>query len=248
MTTAPQRWDESDDQLFLRYGDVFVPRRAEQIDTVCGLVAPLPDRDAPHLLDLGCGEGRLTAALLQNHPEARVTGLDGSDTMLAAAAERLAPFGDRARLVKASLQDRSWRHGTYAAIVSSLTVHHLDDDGKPQLYRDLHTMLVAGGRLVLADLVRPATAAAAAWTACRWDDEVDQQAAAPPGDPSAAGAFRDSRWNTFRYPDLVDKPATLAQHLRWLDEAGFDDTDLCWALAGHMVIAATGRHRDRGAR
>ncbi|WP_329173000.1 class I SAM-dependent methyltransferase [Streptomyces sp. NBC_01477] len=245
MTVPPHHWADSDDDLFIRHGDVFVPRRGEQIETVRDLVAPLP---GPDILELGCGEGRLTAALLLRYPEARVTGIDNSARMLAAAADRLAPFGSRVRLVKAPLEDGGWRHGTYAAVVSSLAVHHLDDAAKQVLYRDLHGMLLPDGRLVLADLVRPPTATATAWAAGRWDAEVDRQAAGPHGDPDAAGAFRATRWNTFRFPDPVDKPSTLLQHLRWLAEAGFDGTDVCWALAGHMVIAATKPHPEGSTR
>jgi trans-aconitate 2-methyltransferase len=38
------------------------------------------------VVDLGCGEGALTASLAQRWPEARVVGVDSSPEMLAAAA------------------------------------------------------------------------------------------------------------------------------------------------------------------
>jgi trans-aconitate 2-methyltransferase len=48
--------------------------------------------DAPSVVvDLGCGEGELTASLGQRWPGARVTGIDSSATMLAAAAAHAVP-------------------------------------------------------------------------------------------------------------------------------------------------------------
>ncbi len=48
--------------------------------------------EAPRtVVDLGCGEGALTASLAQRWPGARVTGVDSSTTMLAAAAAHAVP-------------------------------------------------------------------------------------------------------------------------------------------------------------
>jgi trans-aconitate 2-methyltransferase len=50
------------------------------------------DAAAPsHVVDLGCGEGSLTATLAQRWPGARVTGVDSSPEMLASAAAHAVP-------------------------------------------------------------------------------------------------------------------------------------------------------------
>ena len=38
-------WQDDDTALFVRYGDAFVPRRKEQFDVVCDLLAALPRPD-----------------------------------------------------------------------------------------------------------------------------------------------------------------------------------------------------------
>ncbi|MEV4630651.1 class I SAM-dependent methyltransferase [Micromonospora sp. NPDC049523] len=234
--TEPETWQASDTDVFVRYGDAFVPQRRAQIESICDLVTPLP---TPEILDLGCGDGKLTAELLQRFPTARVTALDGSARMLELAGRRLAPFGTRVRLQRAALEDRGWRSGTYGAVVTSLAVHHLADPDKRQLYQDLNAMLVPGAVFVMADLVRPATRATTALAARRWDAEVARQSVAIHGGPAAADAFRETRWNTFTHPDPVDRPATLVEHLDWLRAAGFVDVDACWMLAGHVLLTAS---------
>jgi 16S rRNA (cytosine1402-N4)-methyltransferase len=66
---------------------------------VVALFAPVPPGV---LVDATVGGGGHSAALLEAHPHLSVLGLDRDPTALAAAGERLAPFGDRVRLVHAT--------------------------------------------------------------------------------------------------------------------------------------------------
>ena len=56
--------------------------------------------EARSVYELGCGTGRLAARLLAGElpPEAEYFGIDISETMAGLASERLAPFGERARV------------------------------------------------------------------------------------------------------------------------------------------------------
>ena len=55
------------------------------------LVARVGAESPATVVDLGCGEGALTASLAQRWPGARITGVDSSETMLAAAAAHARP-------------------------------------------------------------------------------------------------------------------------------------------------------------
>ncbi|PSB39143.1 16S rRNA (cytosine(1402)-N(4))-methyltransferase RsmH [Aphanothece minutissima] len=59
----------------------------------------------PLLLDCTLGGGGHSALLLAAHPALRLIGLDRDPAARAAAAERLAPFGDRARIEAANFAD-----------------------------------------------------------------------------------------------------------------------------------------------
>ena len=53
------------------------------------LVAALPNRHVKTAIDLGCGPGNSTEVLAAAFPDAKVTGLDNSPDMIAAARKRL---------------------------------------------------------------------------------------------------------------------------------------------------------------
>jgi Methylase involved in ubiquinone/menaquinone biosynthesis len=229
-------WTDDDTSLFLRYGDAFVPRRREQIHVVRVLLHGLV---SPQILDLGCGPGLLAAEILREHPSVKLTGVDASDEMLAVARSHLAPFGERVRLIQSDLDSPAWQNGRYGAVVTSLAVHHLDDDGKRRLFQAVYSTLEPGGVFVQADLVRPATPVATVLASDQWNDAVEYQSSTLYGGTEASQAFRKSCWNTFEHPDEVDKPASLFDQLTWLAETGFVDIDVIWVFAGHAIITAT---------
>ncbi|HEV2109382.1 MAG TPA: class I SAM-dependent methyltransferase [Thermomicrobiales bacterium] len=231
-------WDEDDSALFLEMGALFTPRREEIAATLTSLIPAAPT-DPFHGVELGVGAGWLTEAVLRRFPNASMLGLDGSPAMLDAASERLAPFGARFTPGRFALEDSTWIDrlpSDLQCILSSLTLHHLDDAGKRSLYARLRRRLAPGGALLIADIVAPASEQARRAMAASWDADVRQQSIDVTGDERAFERFQAERWNIFTYPDPeVDKPSTLPDHLAWLAEAGFVGADVFWARSGHAV-------------
>jgi tRNA (cmo5U34)-methyltransferase len=241
--TPDAHWSEETSRLFLDYGRFFVPDREEQIACIAALVPPAEGPFA--VLELACGEGLLAEAILERHPAAAVLGLDGSEEMLRQARARLARFGRRFTAGPFELADRSWRRPAAGlrAVVSSLTIHHLDGPEKAQLFRDVWAMLEEGGVLVLADIVAAAHEAGRALAADAWDAAVRERSLALAGNLDAFQAFLAEGWNMFRGldPDDIDKPSRLADQLRWLEAAGFADVDVHWMKAGHAIFSGVRR-------
>ena len=235
---ASETWQRDDTDLFIAYGDAFVPRRAEQIGAVVDLVADLPSR---RVLDLCCGQGLLSEAYLRRYPDGRVTLLDGSREMLDDALARLADHADRVTTVQARIEDTSWRRqGAFGGVFSSLAVHHLDGPGKQVLYRDICSLLEPGGVFAMADLVEPRGAKARTLAGDHWEAGVAAASREAFGDDRAVEAFTRAEWNYYRLPgpDPVDQPSSVVEHLTWLTEAGFVDVDVVWLYAGHAIFTA----------
>ncbi len=96
------------------------------------------------MVDLGCGEGALTASLAQRWPGARVTGVDSSATMLDAAAAHAVP--GRVEFALGDVQD--WRpDGPVDVLVTNAVLHWLP--GHEHLLARWATQLTPGGELAL---------------------------------------------------------------------------------------------------
>jgi len=94
------------------------------------------------VLDAGCGSGRVTAALIERLPRGHVIAVDQSDSMVAAARERLGDAADLRRLDLLELDLDS----ELDAVLSTATFHWIGDH--PRLFARLHAALRPGGRLV----------------------------------------------------------------------------------------------------
>lgn len=98
------------------------------------------------VLDAGCGSGRVTERLLERLPRGRVVALDGSPSMVEAARDRLARFGDRVTYVVADLgSPLPLEPASVDAVLSTATFHWVRDHDA--LFANLATVLRPGARL-----------------------------------------------------------------------------------------------------
>ena len=119
-------------------------------DPQVGWAAPVIERidrsGVRHLLDAGCGSGRVTQMLMERFPRLRVTAIDASPAMLAEAGRRLESFGDRVDLVRADLSRSLPALPTADVVFSTATFHWIADHGS--LFKNLAGVLRPGGQLV----------------------------------------------------------------------------------------------------
>jgi ubiquinone/menaquinone biosynthesis C-methylase UbiE len=110
----------------------------------------LPGRgEGRHVLDLGCGTGASTAALLRACPEARVTAVDASAGMLArAAAKRWPPAVEFVHSPAESLAAAGVT-GPFDAVFAAYLVRNVREPAR--LLRTVCGLLRPGGRLAVHD-------------------------------------------------------------------------------------------------
>lgn len=132
----------------------------------------LPDQgEGMRLLDLGCGTGASTAALLDAAPKARIVGVDASQGMLEAARAKTWD-GDvvfhRARAEELSpARVHEWVGGPADAVFGAYLIRNVPDP--ETLLRSVFRVLRPGGRLALHEYsVADSPSARAVWTAVCW--------------------------------------------------------------------------------
>jgi tRNA (cmo5U34)-methyltransferase len=103
--------------------------------------------EARDVLELGVGTGETARRVLARHRGAQLVGIDESEAMLAAADLE----GD----LRVSRLEDPLPQGPFDLVVSCLAIHHLDGQGKQDLFRRITAVLKPGGRFVLADVVVP---------------------------------------------------------------------------------------------
>jgi len=140
VTDGPGRPRDWDARTYDRVADPMARWGAAVLDRL-----PLDGDET--VLDAGCGSGRVTETLVERLPAGKVIALDGSPAMVDAARTRLARFGDRVDYVVADLgAPLPLTEASVDAVLSTATFHWVPDHDL--LFRNLHDVLVPGGRLV----------------------------------------------------------------------------------------------------
>jgi tRNA (cmo5U34)-methyltransferase len=184
----------------------------------------------PAILDIGAGTGLLSALMIQKFPEACLTLVDLSGSMLSIAKERFADRRD-VRYIAGDYSSVDFA-GRYDLVCSALSIHHLEHDEKRLLYRKIHDALNPGGMFVNADQVLGETAAINRRYMEYWDEFLL---------PCPLPA-EDKKQMLYRR-DTFDKNEKLSVQLAWMADCGFGEIDLVYK--NRLFVVFTGK-RDTG--
>ena len=132
-----------------------VPCFDELYGIAAGLI-PFPPERPFEVLDLGAGTGVLSQFIAANFPHAKILLADIAPEMLKLAQERFArEEGALDSRLRYTLLDHGQDPlpGSFDAIVSGLSIHHLEHDEKRALFERIHSALREGGVFINAEVI-----------------------------------------------------------------------------------------------
>jgi SAM-dependent methyltransferase len=181
-------------------------------------------------VDLGAGTGAAARAVMDRFPRSRAFLADYSPQMMAQGEIELQPYAGRYEYVEFDLaRDDAWPAEIPAqvdAVISSMAIHHLADDRKRRLLREILDHLAPGGWFLNYDPVATADPVVQA----AWDRVADRR------DPAAA----DKRHNRtpeeqLRWENHVRHIVPLEPQVASLQEAGFEGVDVYWRELDYAI-------------
>ena len=181
---------------------------------------------APAILDIGAGTGLLSALMIQKFPDALLTLVDLSESMLSIAKERFTDR-DNVRYITGDYSSVDFA-GRYDLICSALSIHHLEHEEKHRLYKKIFDSLNPGGMFVNADQVLGETADINRRYMAYWDEFLVPCPLSP----------KEKEQMLYRR-DTFDKNEKLSVQMAWLQDCGFSEIDLVYK--NRLFVVFTGR-------
>ena len=211
-----------------------LPKYDEMLDVLAGCIASANHR----ILELGCGTGELTLKVLKRYPSAEIVAVDYSPRMLDFARAKIESAGYAARWTGLEMDFGEWADNPnfsgwgdkFNACISSLAIHHLEDEMKLKLFERIRESLNAGGCFWNADpLLAESPAMKDIYQAAREDWALNQ------GETLAQ--IRANVGNSVSYGySNPDRLATLSAQLEMLASSGFETVAVPWKYYGMAVF------------
>ena len=214
------------------YQSTVVPEYETAIETTA-LIGERLLGTAPRVLDLGCGTGNASAAILKRSPAAEIFLLDGSASMVVAAKEKIAAIspgsviGSRVADIAAEGWDLGLASGEFDAVVSTLVLEHLDFESYRSAIGKCFQLLRPGGWLIAVE----GYAEEESDMVC-WFSELMEARRELIDDPELSDFV-----SGLRAKDEVHYYAGKAQKAAWWRDAGFERVHLLWQYLSLALMA-----------
>lgn len=202
-----------------------IPKYPEMLTA---LINAIPDnKENPKVLDLGCGTGNITQKLLKRFPQAEVTCLDLSENMIKIAKNKLSQY----KSIEYIIGDFTETEITekYDAIISSLALHHIPNDKeKQEMYKAIYEALNKNGVFYNADVILGNST---------YNEELNNKIAQE--DMINNGVTLEEIQEHKGKREANDIPTTIYNHIKMLENVGFQEIDIIWKYYANVVYGAT---------
>lgn len=196
------------------------------LDQLYNIITDLADSNitAPRILDLGAGTGLLTENIFNKYSRGYFTLIDISEEMLDIARKR---FKDNLNFkyilgdyLKADFED------SFDIIISSLSIHHLEDNDKRIIYSKVYELLNDDGIFLNADQVLAPSPENEYIYQKNWWEKIE------------TGTLNLDEKDVIIDRMKHDKPATLENNIIWLKNSGFTNVDVFYKYYNFCVLYA----------
>lgn len=199
------------------------------------------------VLELGAGNGYMTAELCERQSVQTAVLVDVNDTMIAAAREWLAGTVPKLHLVKGDMETDAWVEevqswAPYEAVISRLAIHHIDNDQKKRVYGHIYDLLRPGGLFIHIEWVSSFSEVHHDYYSRLIAESSDGNAPSPATSAHAGhhhaehdhGGCDHSHGSQRHFGHGLHAP--VEEQCRWLREIGFSDVDIVFKYFEHAVF------------
>jgi tRNA (cmo5U34)-methyltransferase len=211
-----------------------LPKYDEMLDVLASCISSANHR----ILELGCGTGELSLKVLKRYPSAEIVAVDYSPRMLDFARAKIESAGYAARWTGIEMDFGEWANNPnfsglgdrFNACISSLAIHHLEDEMKLKLFQRIRESLNPDGCFWNADpMLAESPAMRDIYQVAR------EEWAANQGETLAQIRANVGTSVAYGYSN-PDRLATLSAQLEMLIEAEFETVAVPWKYYGMAVF------------
>jgi len=176
------------------------------------------------VLDLGAGTGLLTYYWYKECPSAEYVLVDIADEMLEISKERFAGIGG----IQHKILDytRELPEGNFDAIISALSIHHLEDIKKEELFKNIYNKLPKGGVFVNYDQFCAGTTNMNKWFNLYWENQL------------ANSGLTERDIELWKERRKLDRECSVETEIAMLYRCNFSEVKCLYSYHKFSVIAA----------
>lgn len=222
-----------------------IPLANEQIDVMIRLIKAA-GINVGRFLDLGSGDGILSAAILDNFPDAQAVLLDFSEPMIEKAKNKLRDYKNIDFIV-CNYEDRDWvkkvaNSFPFDVVVSGFSIHHQTDARKYELYKEIFDLLSVNGLFInIEHVLSPTKWIGSVFDECFIDSLYQLQL-----DQGGKMTRREVAGEFYNRPDKdANILAPVEKQCEWLRRIGYQDVD-CYFKIFELAVFGGRSQKSKG--
>ena len=165
------------------------------------------------VLDLGAGTGLFSMHVLEKYSSASFVLYDVAPKMLDMARERFKESPNRFQFIEDDYRSLQGSQ-RFDLVVSSLSIHHLSESDKKDLFGRVYDALKNSGLFINVDQIKGPTPFLQDLYWANWLEKVREK-----------GATEEKINESVQRRMTFDKDARLTEQLQWIEDAGFSSVD-----------------------